>query len=168
MKHVTILSPNARYLSAVFIQGQTQVNRNMNSTQRRAITRNRELLACTECRRRKLKCDRHTPCNSCARRGHNASCVYQRSANGLEQERERYLQAEARLEHLERLVQQLAQHGEGSTPNGILPLTRCQTNRWAEKVPAWSPAPHYPKASSLMAQLTGLQCWRISKGSGPL
>ena len=94
----------------------------MNSTKKRAITRNRELLACTECRRRKLKCDRHTPCNSCTRRGDDASCVYQRSANGLEQERERRLQAEARLEHLERLVQQLAQHGEGSTPNGNITI----------------------------------------------
>ncbi|MCJ1458928.1 hypothetical protein MMC28_009304, partial [Mycoblastus sanguinarius] len=41
-----------------------------------------------------------------------------RFANGLERERERRLQAEARLEHLERLVQQLAQHGDGSAPHG--------------------------------------------------
>ena len=82
----------------------------MTSAQRRPITRNRELLACTECRRRKSKCDRHTPCTSCARRGDEASCTYQRFANGLEHERERRFQAEARLEHLERLVQQLAQN----------------------------------------------------------
>ena len=88
----------------------------MESAKRRTITRNRAFLACTECRRRKLKCDRHTPCTSCARRADEASCTYQQSANNLARERERRLQAEARLEHLERLVQQLAQHGDGSAP----------------------------------------------------
>ena len=107
------------------IWGQTHIYRNMDPTQRRTITRNRELLACSECRRRKLKCDRHTPCASCTRRGDEASCTYQRFTNGLEKERERRLQAEARLEHLERLVQQLAQHGDSSglgrntTPNQV-------------------------------------------------
>ena len=153
MSTFTILSPNDRYLSAVFVQGQTQVDRNMNSTQRRAITRNRELLACTECRRRKLKCDRHTPCNSCARRGDNASCVYQRSANGLEQERERCLQAKRGSSIWSGLSSNSLNMERALLLTEILPLTRCQTNRWAEKIPAWSPAP---------------QCWRISKGSGPL
>ena len=90
----------------------------MESAPRRTITRNRELHACTECRRRKLKCDRHTPCTTCTKRGDEASCTYQRFATGLEHERERRLQAEARLEHLERLVQQLAQHGDGSASYG--------------------------------------------------
>lgn len=58
------------------------------------------------------------PCTSCARRHDEASCTYQRLVNGLESERERRLQAEARLEHLERLVQQLSQHGDGSAPHG--------------------------------------------------
>ena len=86
----------------------------MDSAQRRTITRNRDLLSCNECRRRKLKCDRLTPCTTCAKRGDGASCVYHRSPNKLERERERRLQAEARLEHLERLVQQLAQNGDGA------------------------------------------------------
>ena len=90
----------------------------MASTQRRVITRNRELLACTECRRRKLKCDREKPCTSCVKRGNEASCTYRRIANGLEHECGRRLQAEERLEHLERLVQQLAQHGNASSPQG--------------------------------------------------
>ena len=86
----------------------------MDSAQRRTITRNRDLLACNECRRRKLKCDRLTPCTTCAKRGDEASCIYHRSPNSLERERERRLQAEARLGHLERLVQQLAQNGDGA------------------------------------------------------
>ena len=85
----------------------------MDSAKRRTITRNRDLLACNECRRRKLKCDRLTPCTTCAKRGDEASCIYHRT-NTLERERERRLQAEARLEHLERLVQQLAQNGDGT------------------------------------------------------
>ena len=90
----------------------------MSSTQRRVITRNRESLACTECRRRKLKCDRHSPCTSCAKRGDGASCAYRRLANGLEHEHGRRVHAEERLEHLERLVQELAQHGDASAPRG--------------------------------------------------
>ena len=86
----------------------------MDSAQRRTITRNRDLLACNECRRRKLKCDRLTPCTTCAKRGDEASCIYHRTSNSLERERERRLQAEARLTHLERLVQQLAQNGDGT------------------------------------------------------
>ena len=131
----TILSTNDRYSSTVLVHGQTQVDWNMNSTQRRAITRNRGLLACTECRRRKLKCDRHTPCSSCARRGDNASCIYQRSANGLEQERERRLQAEARLEHLERLVQQLAHRGEGSTSNRNITVDQVPDQQLGQEEP---------------------------------
>ena len=90
----------------------------MESTPRRIITRKREFLSCSECRRRKLKCDRHTPCLACTRRGDEASCTYQRTKHGLEHERERRLQAEARLEHLEQLVQQWAQHGEGAVAHG--------------------------------------------------
>ena len=90
----------------------------MESAQRRKITRNRDLLACIECRRRKLKCDRHTPCTTCARRGDEAFCTYQRVANGVERERERRAQAAARLTHLEQLVQDIAQLGNGSGPHG--------------------------------------------------
>ena len=87
----------------------------MSDAQRRSITRNRELLACTECRRRKLRCDRQTPCSSCAKRGDEASCTYQRFANRLERERERRVEADMRLESLERFVQRLSQNGDGFT-----------------------------------------------------
>lgn len=86
----------------------------MSGVQKRPITRNREMLACTECRRRKLKCDRNTPCGSCVRRGDEGSCEYQRYARGLATDRERRLEAESRLQHLEQLVQQLAKPGPSS------------------------------------------------------
>ena len=50
------------------------------------------------------------------RRGDEANCVYQRYARGLGNERQRRLEAESRLEHLEHLVQQLAQPGPSSGP----------------------------------------------------
>ena len=90
----------------------------MESTRKRTITRSREFLACTECRRRKLKCDRQKPCTSCTKRGDEISCTYQRVSDDLQDERQRRLQAEARLEHLERLVQQLAQHGASASSYG--------------------------------------------------
>ncbi|KAA8909516.1 hypothetical protein TRICI_004481 [Trichomonascus ciferrii] len=36
----------------------------------------RKPVSCTECRRRKLKCDKDLPCNSCIKRGIPDSCVY--------------------------------------------------------------------------------------------
>ena len=88
----------------------------MQATPRRKITRNRELLACSECRRRKLRCDRGTPCMGCRKRGNEDACTYQRSLSKLEHDRERRVQAEARLGRLEQLVQQLAQNEKGSEP----------------------------------------------------
>ncbi|KAH8724825.1 hypothetical protein GQ44DRAFT_750068 [Phaeosphaeriaceae sp. PMI808] len=38
--------------------------------------RQRAILSCTDCRRRKLKCDRLFPCNRCTKRGIAASCAY--------------------------------------------------------------------------------------------
>ena len=138
----------------------------MDSVQRRTITRNRQLLACTECRRRKLKCDHRAPCTSCERRGDEASCTYQRFANGVEQERERRLQAEARLEHLERLVQQLAQNGGVSAPHektNILPVAGQQMEReefgmeaeiLVSKEPVFNGSTHW---SAMLADIEGLR-----------
>jgi hypothetical protein len=91
----------------------------MDSTSRPRITRVRELRACIECRRRKLKCDRHFPCTACARRNDVKSCAYERNNAGLQNEHERRVQAEARLEHLEQLVQQLSQAQPTSANGGI-------------------------------------------------
>ena len=81
----------------------------MELTRQRKITRNRELRACTECRKRKLKCDRQLPCASCTRRNETTSCVYERNLEGLQSDHGHRLQAEAKLEHLEQLVQELSQ-----------------------------------------------------------
>ncbi|KAL9621343.1 MAG: hypothetical protein Q9160_004234 [Pyrenula sp. 1 TL-2023] len=87
----------------------------MERLQQRKITRNRELRACTECRKRKLKCDRHSPCSSCVRREEAASCIYEKKFEGPQSEYERRLRAEARLGHLEQLVQELSQPRQAPT-----------------------------------------------------
>ncbi|KAE9366343.1 hypothetical protein N431DRAFT_352125 [Stipitochalara longipes BDJ] len=81
----------------------------MDRAQQRKITRNREFRACTSCRKSKLKCDRQLPCSACTRRNEAESCFYERKFDGSDNERSRRLQAEAKLEHLEQLVQQLSQ-----------------------------------------------------------
>ncbi|KAL9114284.1 MAG: hypothetical protein Q9227_001706 [Pyrenula ochraceoflavens] len=78
-------------------------------TPRRRITRNRELQACSECRRRKLRCDRGVPCQTCVKRNDGSSCVYERRlGDNVARERQRRIEAEARLVHLEQLVQRIA------------------------------------------------------------
>ncbi|KAI4160833.1 MAG: hypothetical protein LQ342_005358 [Letrouitia transgressa] len=84
----------------------------MEPTHLRKITRNRELRVCTECRRRKLKCDRQLPCAACTRRNNPARCVYGRKLEWPQNDNQYRLQAEARLEHLESLVQELSQAQE--------------------------------------------------------
>nr|POE90216.1 putative transcriptional regulatory protein [Quercus suber] len=76
--------------------------------QRRKITRVREFRACVECRHRKLKCDRQAPCSACTRRKDAVSCVYAASLRRPRNGQERRSEAEARLEHLEHLVQELS------------------------------------------------------------
>ncbi|KAF2492517.1 hypothetical protein BU16DRAFT_427943, partial [Lophium mytilinum] len=84
------------------------------STQPRTkITRNRELRACIECRIRKLKCDRRSPCSACTRRNAGATCVYDRNITGIQEEHDMRLRAEARVEYLEQLVQQLSRSSSG-------------------------------------------------------
>ncbi|KAF5566786.1 transcriptional regulatory [Fusarium napiforme] len=75
------------------------------------LRKHRERLACSECRQRKLKCDRESPCGSCIRRRDVASCSYEVSID----DRLRQTQAQARLEHLEHLVGLLAQQRSTTT-----------------------------------------------------
>ncbi|KAI5370690.1 hypothetical protein Slin14017_G015690 [Septoria linicola] len=75
-------------------------------TRRKVITRNRHALTCTSCRARKLKCDKNLPCGSCSKRGEPTSCTYHHIAHGkVSESAQNAARAEARLEHLENLVQ---------------------------------------------------------------
>jgi hypothetical protein len=51
--------------------------------------RQRAILSCNDCRRRKLRCDRLDPCNRCIKGGIMASCAYSPGAHGTPSESSR-------------------------------------------------------------------------------
>ncbi|KAM0227877.1 hypothetical protein ACHAPO_011166 [Fusarium lateritium] len=92
------------------------------------LTKRRNRLACAACRQRKLKCDRESPCGSCVRRRDITSCTYEVSITNLGRDRVQHTQAQARLEHLEHLVELIAkQHtatnsgAQNVVPSAALP-----------------------------------------------
>ena len=87
----------------------------MERTRTRKITRNRELRACTECRRRKLKCDRQLPCSACVRRDESVTCIFDKKFGERRYGPRGNSEAETRLEHLEQLVQELSQARQDQT-----------------------------------------------------
>lgn len=78
--------------------------------------RPRESLACNQCKRAKIRCDRRTPCSSCTRKDEAAICSYQRISPGSSHS----ATAEDRLAHLESLVKDLMQNQNLRRP-GINP-----------------------------------------------
>lgn len=90
------------------------------SIRKKPITRNRETLTCLQCRQRKLKCDKELPCGSCVKRDDAASCSYLKGRKKESPESSRAAKAEARLQHLEQLVEEYASRsdGPGSHPSG--------------------------------------------------
>lgn len=131
----------------------------MERIQQRRITRTRELRACTECRRRKLKCDRQLPCTSCSRRNVATCCVYERDHEGLQGQHQYGSQAEARLEHLEQLVQELSQsHELGAGHGNLTPHT--STQQWDRY--EISSGPHHSGATHWSAMLEDIEELRTS------
>ncbi|KAJ3883094.1 hypothetical protein F5051DRAFT_224511 [Lentinula edodes] len=81
--------------------------------------RRRQALSCTECKRRKIKCDRNQPCAPCTRRGEQAKCQWHvvepvrlmpRSAPSPSSSSEKYVsraeydELKMRFDHLENTV----------------------------------------------------------------
>lgn len=87
------------------------------SIKKKPITRNRETLTCVQCRARKLKCDKELPCGSCVKRQDGESCSYVKTGAKKESpELTRAAKAEARLQHLEQLIEEYARRSEGPSP----------------------------------------------------
>ncbi|KAF8175310.1 hypothetical protein BJ912DRAFT_1075239 [Pholiota molesta] len=109
--------------------------------------RRRQALSCTECKRRKIKCDRNHPCTPCKRRGEESACQWH-SIEPVEKYATKaefaHLRAEfahltARCEQLERVVQRL------------LPAAATHPSTAAHSSPAaHTLAPYYHPASSSM------------------
>ncbi|KAF8879170.1 hypothetical protein BD779DRAFT_1164802 [Infundibulicybe gibba] len=70
--------------------------------------RRRQALSCTECKRRKIKCDRSQPCTPCSRRGEQHKCHWH-IVEPVEKyvTRAEYDDLKTRFEQLEGLVQRL-------------------------------------------------------------
>ncbi|KAJ8079312.1 hypothetical protein PM082_021814 [Marasmius tenuissimus] len=73
--------------------------------------RRRQALSCTECKRRKIKCDRSQPCAPCTRRGEQAKCQWH-IVEPVEKyiSRHEFDELKARLEYLESIVLRGAGH----------------------------------------------------------
>ncbi|KAM0754833.1 hypothetical protein T439DRAFT_297225 [Meredithblackwellia eburnea MCA 4105] len=57
-----------------------------NGTKPKGKKRNRAALSCTECKRRKIKCDRKLPCEACCKRGEEQDCRWEDPKPGLAQQ----------------------------------------------------------------------------------
>ncbi|KAJ3776884.1 hypothetical protein FB446DRAFT_842012 [Lentinula raphanica] len=95
--------------------------------------RRRQALSCTECKRRKIKCDRNQPCAPCTRRGEQAKCQWHvvepirlmsRSAPSSSSFSEKYVsraeydELKLRFEHLENTVHRFMGINSGGFGSG--------------------------------------------------
>ncbi|KAI0271920.1 hypothetical protein BGY98DRAFT_184790 [Russula aff. rugulosa BPL654] len=79
--------------------------------------RRRQALSCTECKRRKIKCDRAHPCTPCIRRGDQNKCQWH-VIEPVDKyvSRAEYDELKARVDHLETLLLSRAQLQSGFAP----------------------------------------------------
>ena len=119
----------------------------------RLITRRRDKLACVECRRRKLRCDRATPCGACVRRGSRDSCTYESSTDAS-----LHPEAEARLERLESLVTELIAgkepHHESSSSDKSSQARTPQSNGSASDAATYNGPTHW---AAISEEIQGLR-----------
>ncbi|KAJ4486376.1 hypothetical protein J3R30DRAFT_3446241 [Lentinula aciculospora] len=85
--------------------------------------RRRQALSCTECKRRKIKCDRNQPCAPCTRRGEQAKCQWH-VVEPVEKyvSRAEYDELKMRFEHLENTVHRLVAMNPGAIRSAGAPL----------------------------------------------
>ncbi|KAI0723849.1 hypothetical protein C8T65DRAFT_691696 [Cerioporus squamosus] len=83
--------------------------------------RRRQALSCTECKRRKIKCDRANPCGPCVRRGEQSKCQWH-IIEPLEKyvSRAEFDELKTRVEQLEAMVLR----GGPSTSSPTAPISR--------------------------------------------
>ncbi|KAK0207788.1 hypothetical protein IW262DRAFT_1418107 [Armillaria fumosa] len=96
--------------SSSTVQGGGEASESGGDEPKKKKKRRRQALSCTECKRRKIRCNRMQPCAPCTRRGEQSKCVW----NVIEPP-EKYLtlaehnELNARVDHLEVLVKRLTQ-----------------------------------------------------------
>ncbi|CAK5283716.1 unnamed protein product [Mycena citricolor] len=114
--------------------------------------RRRQPLSCTECKRRKIKCDRSQPCGPCSRRGDQAKCRWHivEPATDKYVPRSEFEALRARVDTLEDYIRRLPGPGPasstfgGTAPTGFFPQAQMQ-----------SPDTIHPPAEMLMGIAAG-------------
>ena len=77
--------------------------------------RDKPIVSCTLCRRRKLKCDRQQPCKTCVDRGLALSCTYVRNVPAAQEPKAPH-SVHDRINQLEKLVTTLMSGKEVGSP----------------------------------------------------
>jgi hypothetical protein len=82
--------------------------------------RDKPIVSCTLCRRRKLKCDRQQPCKTCVERGLTLSCTYVRSTPTAQEPKAPH-SVHDRIDQLEKLVTTLMSGKEVGSATPAIP-----------------------------------------------
>jgi hypothetical protein len=77
--------------------------------------RDKPIVSCSLCRRRKLKCDRQQPCRTCVDRGLALSCTYVRKAPPTQDSKTPH-SVHDRIDQLEKLVTTMMNEKENGYP----------------------------------------------------
>lgn len=105
-----------------------------NTSADKVTKRNRQPVACQQCRARKLKCNKGHPCENCLKRNEGDACVYGKTSPAVpvstrkDESRSSTLKAQERLNRLEDLVRSMVESSESNDrkpANSTIPtLTR--------------------------------------------
>lgn len=89
--------------------------------------RDKPIVSCTLCRRRKLKCDRQQPCKTCIDRGLTLSCTYVRNVSAAQEPKAPH-SVHDRIDQLEKLVTTLMGGKETVPASPAIPMMSQHTH----------------------------------------
>lgn len=124
--------------------------------------RNRQPVSCTPCRVKKLKCDRGHPCETCVKRGDDASCAYGPVNIGSRHQSStsdggRRAQAQDRLRNLENLVMQMMK--VNSIKDGPQPLVATPDDKAGDDSKPAMPNDGHMRVEGSEAKYVGSTHW---------
>jgi len=119
--------------------------------------RRRQALSCTECKRRKIKCDRSQPCTPCTRRGEEAGCQWH-----IVEPVEKYVtkaefdELKSRYEQLEAFVRRYVQVGTPAATVATVPYYQMGVQQGISGIMGDPVSSYAPGASSSIAYSSGM------------
>ncbi|KAF2021508.1 hypothetical protein BU24DRAFT_417149 [Aaosphaeria arxii CBS 175.79] len=111
--------------------------------------RDKPILSCNLCRRRKLKCDRQQPCKTCVDRGLSLSCTYTRNVPPAHEPKPHNVHD--RIDQLEKLVTSLM---SAKSANGDDPMKATEHRSNHDSYPISGSSTHTPYEQSPSADST--------------